>query len=348
MERIKQKMAQARRQREALQRQDAAAQGPAKDDSFTLLSAARRISLPAGNLANYTLGIMLIAAVLFFMWLGSGGKPDSAPLTGPGEERGDHSVPVTGLAALNSKADLLQDRVDRLIVRVDRLDASVTDLESRLTDAGAVTTSTPDTRRDVAATRLSETMHASGDDRTLAGYPAAAMEAEDAMTTSGAASSPAIAADKPVAENVSASLTGRINAAEPAATAADTRATTGPDVSTAAGPESSAGTPATMATRETPADEPVQAAAKPPASGAAPDAPWVINLVSSPNKANAERFAARAKSRNIKTEMQQVTVKGTQYWRVQITGFSTREEAKTYAGMAREKLGLKDVWITKR
>ncbi len=78
------------------------------------------------------------------------------------------------------------------------------------------------------------------------------------------------------------------------------------------------------------------------------NAPWVINLVSSPGKANADRLAEKARSRDIQTEQQQVTVKGKQYWRVQITGFLTAEEARGYADTAREKLGLKDVWIMKR
>jgi len=41
-------------------------------------------------------------------------------------------------------------------------------------------------------------------------------------------------------------------------------------------------------------------------------------------------------------------VKGTRYWRVQITGFSTADDAKTYANTAKEQLGLKDAWIMKR
>lgn len=82
---------------------------------------------------------------------------------------------------------------------------------------------------------------------------------------------------------------------------------------------------------------------KQPAEG-----PWVINLASSPSQADAERFAAKARSRGIETRQQQVSVKGKHYWRVQTTGFSTAAEAQTYAGTVRETLGLKDVWITTR
>jgi cell division septation protein DedD len=76
--------------------------------------------------------------------------------------------------------------------------------------------------------------------------------------------------------------------------------------------------------------------------------PWVINLASSSSEAAADRLAEKARSRGIQTQQQPVTVKGKQFWRVQITGFSTQEQARAYADTAREKLGLKYVWIMKR
>lgn len=85
-----------------------------------------------------------------------------------------------------------------------------------------------------------------------------------------------------------------------------------------------------------------------PAVGVDNMGPWVINLVSSPSKADADRLEEKARSSDIQTQQQQVTVKGKQYWRVQISGFSTAGEARTYADTAMERLGLKDVWIMKR
>lgn len=76
--------------------------------------------------------------------------------------------------------------------------------------------------------------------------------------------------------------------------------------------------------------------------------PWVINLVSSLSKADVDRLSEKAHSRDIQTEQQQVIVKGKQYWRAQITGFSTEAEARAYVDTTKEKLGLKDVWIMKR
>ena len=53
-------------------------------------------------------------------------------------------------------------------------------------------------------------------------------------------------------------------------------------------------------------------------------------------------------SKGVAAEINQVTVKGKQYWRVQVPGFSSSDDAKTKAEEIREKLGLKNVWIVKR
>jgi hypothetical protein len=75
---------------------------------------------------------------------------------------------------------------------------------------------------------------------------------------------------------------------------------------------------------------------------------WVVNLTSAPSQADADRFAAKARSMGIETQQQQVTVKGARYWRVQTTGFSTTAEAQVYAATVRKMLGLRDTWITRR
>ena len=87
---------------------------------------------------------------------------------------------------------------------------------------------------------------------------------------------------------------------------------------------------------------------EPPTPSAAKQGPWVINIASSQDKADANRLAEKARSSDFQTELQQVTVKGRQYWRVQITGFATKEEARATSGSVKEALGLKDVWITTR
>jgi cell division septation protein DedD len=74
--------------------------------------------------------------------------------------------------------------------------------------------------------------------------------------------------------------------------------------------------------------------------------PWVINLASFLNKADAENFIENAESRGVTAGLYQVTVNGKIYWRVRVSGFATAAEAKTKTSLIKEKLGLKDVWVT--
>jgi len=99
-------------------------------------------------------------------------------------------------------------------------------------------------------------------------------------------------------------------------------------------------TPAATATPVTPA-----ATTAPTAAAAGP---WVINLASSPDKAAIDRFAARARTKGIPAELVKAQVKGRDYWRAQLTGFTSRDAARSYAGPAKKKLGLKDVWIFRK
>jgi hypothetical protein len=75
--------------------------------------------------------------------------------------------------------------------------------------------------------------------------------------------------------------------------------------------------------------------------------PWVINLLSSPNKSDADRFAEIARKQGIPVEQRSITLKGREYFRVQLTGFLTEKQAGERAGPVKERLGLKDVWIFK-
>ena len=135
--------------------------------------------------------------------------------------------------------------------------------------------------------------------------------------------------------------------ADPASSEIPLSTTLGAD--TVAGGQSSSRKPIPAAASNTAAmDRQNSGDRKQPAVSVDKTGPWVINLVSSSSKADADRLAEKARSRGIETDQQPVTVKGKQFWRVQITGFSTQEQASAYADTAREKLGLKDVWIMKR
>jgi hypothetical protein len=76
--------------------------------------------------------------------------------------------------------------------------------------------------------------------------------------------------------------------------------------------------------------------------------PWLINLASLDNQPAADRFSTRARTRGIPVEQQVVTVKGQQRWRIQVTGFASADEARINAGSIKEKLGLKNIWITRQ
>ena len=100
-----------------------------------------------------------------------------------------------------------------------------------------------------------------------------------------------------------------------------------------------------------PASRTSQAAAtQAPARQTATDnqGPWVINLLSSPDKGYVERYAARARSKDVAVEMHSAKVKGRTYWRLQITGFATASAAKAGAVPVKKKLGIKEVWILRR
>ncbi len=119
--------------------------------------------------------------------------------------------------------------------------------------------------------------------------------------------------------------------------------------------------PDTLAIANTAADKPANNIEKPEAGEkAAPGFgkqdsvntgagfPWVVNLASLNSETDANRFAARARSKDIQVEQHAVVIKGKEYWRVQASGFLTAAEARSQANTIKKKLGLKDVWVTKR
>ena len=76
--------------------------------------------------------------------------------------------------------------------------------------------------------------------------------------------------------------------------------------------------------------------------------PWVINLISSPDKAYVNKVMSDVRSKGFDVVVQSATVKGRQYWRLQAPGFGSMAEAKTAAKPIKKQLKIKDVWIFKR
>jgi cell division septation protein DedD len=75
---------------------------------------------------------------------------------------------------------------------------------------------------------------------------------------------------------------------------------------------------------------------------------WAINLASFQRKVDAERFVIKTNHKGVAAEINQVTVSGKKYWRVQVPGFTSPDEARKKASEIQNKLGFKDIWIVKR
>jgi outer membrane protein len=76
--------------------------------------------------------------------------------------------------------------------------------------------------------------------------------------------------------------------------------------------------------------------------------PWVINLLSSTDKAYVDEAMADIQSKGFDVVVKSATVKGRQYWRLQTPGFESLAAAKTAVEPINEQLKIKDVWIFKR
>ena len=74
---------------------------------------------------------------------------------------------------------------------------------------------------------------------------------------------------------------------------------------------------------------------------------WCINIASLTNRDKANKFIEYAKTKGIDAKQAHVTVKGKNYWRVSVKGFLTLDEAESYAILVKDRLGLKEVWVSK-
>jgi hypothetical protein len=80
---------------------------------------------------------------------------------------------------------------------------------------------------------------------------------------------------------------------------------------------------------------------------AARTGPWVINLLSSTDKAYVDKAMSDVQSKGFDVVVKSATVKGKQYWRLQAPGYRSMAAAKTAAEPIKEQLKIKDVWIFK-
>jgi cell division septation protein DedD len=151
-----------------------------------------------------------------------------------------------------------------------------------------------------------------------------------------------------------AELNARVETLATSFAALETRITQDAGQTTALSTTATASIPGTLAGVPQPAnDKPATETLTKSTAPAQPqsisnDGPWVINLVSLYDKTAANRFTEKARTRGVRADTNQVTVKGKQVWRVQVSGFSTQDEASAYGDTSKEKLGLNSVWIFKK
>ena len=298
MERIKQKLDVARKQREQIQNgYTTAADSAVHREWNAFMSDNNRFMTLKGNHMRLLFSmVIIIMSAMIIWWNVSSNEHDVIRLSDI-----EMIEPLQASATGSKAVERMDMKIAALAERVDSLTESITQLETKLISVHSTTDS-------IIAAKAKQPSATNTTQETIA-------KAEH------------IPGMPPPPVSVNSGI--------------ETSTTKSPQSSSAqVAPESSA-TPATLDDQHS--VEHIQPAVEVRNKG-----PWVINLVSTSSKIDAARLAKKALSKNIQTEQQQITVKGTQYWRVQITGFSTADDARAYADTAKEQLGLKDVWIMKR
>ena len=272
-------------------------------------------------LSGITLGI---TALIIGWWILSGQGPGGTHLFYNDLETKAPQTSQQNDTAVNQAIEQLEDRLTGLVDRVEMLTDSITYLESKLIRAHVLTDSII-TAEQQAPSLASKQPATSESVRDVDELPPSAAGQTTRQTPAVSTAAPGATVSSTTVASTEKSTT-RLASKQP-----DSAKTTQDTARRVAVTESRA----PVSRHQTPVNT-------------SKGDPWVINLTSSPSQADADRFAAKVRSRGIETQQQQVTVKGNQYWRVQTTGFSTANEAQSYAGIVREKLGLRDVWITRR
>jgi septal ring-binding cell division protein DamX len=273
----------------------------------------RRSWKPAGSgqLAWLAGGMILGAAIVSLTLLWRSGYLGT-PL--------DHAAGPAAPAATPEHARLMQETSESLVLlgsELQQLTESIAGLEQR-----------------VQQLRQEDTVTAvTGNQATPATQAGVAVAVADAGRPGTTGSAPAVARAEPVA-----SAAGAAEQATPAAQTGVAVAMADADRPVTTGSTSAVATAEPVASAAGAADQ----------VNVQPGGPWVINLVSLPDRASVDPFMRKAASLGIATATQQVTVKGRDYWRVQVTGFPSSAAAVAGSADIREKLGLKDVWVSRR
>ncbi|MDB5967946.1 MAG: Sporulation domain protein [Hydrocarboniphaga sp.] len=99
-------------------------------------------------------------------------------------------------------------------------------------------------------------------------------------------------------------------------------------------------------TTPNPAEKPAVVRAPPPETAVARAGAWTLNLASFPDQASADKELARLKKAGFPGVVQPADVKGRNWYRVQIQGLASKEEAQGMSGQLKAA-GFMQAWIMK-
>lgn len=94
--------------------------------------------------------------------------------------------------------------------------------------------------------------------------------------------------------------------------------------------------------------QPVPATPQVPISSAPSNGDWVVNISSHAKEELATKENARLQSLGLNSEIHTARVKERTWYRIQITGFASKDEAKAKLKDLKQHSGIKDAWIGKR
>jgi SPOR domain len=340
---LAQKMAKLREQRDNLQ---------LEESTFTKARKARDLKSEKQQFIDknrYVITLFIVFAMAIVVaqvgWILFGQQTNKGPIV-----QYDTTDPRYSNALNNPDVDQLEERISSLTANLQTLSGLLTNLESKLiaTDQAEarivslndnlerLNTMTSDLEsKQKAVENLEERISKINSDLLLLSNLAAGIESEKKAALLTTAS--IVPATQKLA---SRTTTERPSTAKEAPVIQPQR------TSAAANPEPK---PAPTANpRNAPIERKESGVSKEPAARVTQNGPWALNLISSPDKAYAVSFSDTARSKGVITELQEVSVKGTPYWRVQVTGFSTQAEANASADFIQDQLGLTDIWVLKR
>lgn len=75
---------------------------------------------------------------------------------------------------------------------------------------------------------------------------------------------------------------------------------------------------------------------------------WVINIASYANERVARRKLAQMQQQGVDVELVKAEVNGKTLYRARVFGFASRRAATAASAEIKSKLGLEEIWITKR